>query len=107
MAVYFINPIFPGTWRSEHWSTGGREEKEAIYGIKAGQLVYVCVCGGGGSEINVFIWKKENVLVFANCQTYLLNGFMTECVYIFKGYHQSYVFFLFCFFAAINMHASI
>lgn len=38
----------------------------------------VSVCVGGESEINVFIWKKENVLVFANCQTYLLNGFMTD-----------------------------
>lgn len=60
----------------------------------------VSVCVGGESEINVFIWKKENVLVFANCQTYLLNGFMTECVYIFKGYHQSYV----CLLPLTSMH---
>lgn len=86
---------------------GERRERGDLWDQSRAVSVCVCVCGGG-SEINVFIWKKENVLVFANCQTYLLNGFMTECVYIFKGYHQSYVFFvLFCFFAAINMHASI
>lgn len=80
-----------------------REKRERGDSWDQSRAVSVCVCvWGGESEINVFIWKKENVLVFANCQTYLLNGFMTECVYIFKGYHQSFFFF-----AAINMHASI